>query len=535
MSQPQPPLPPTETVVSIQVAAELAVSKSALDSLQESIVSSLQTHLRTLGIPGAMSVNLEQSELRMRSDGPVRVHLNARRVRYSLDLPLRLAHFLDTSLEDVPRDPHRLVLYLTLLVLEAVKTRPELLLGPKQLSSYREQLRAAGALRAAESLHLEKALGAALRCWISIADIDAVARAIESAADDAQSVDLAEAIIEALGTPAIDVRLPFAYLRQLTDGQPDWTEDFSTLRTALVHELGLPLPPFRIVFDEALDPLGEEVPPTFCFGFNALHTTPIRGLTNDEVLVNDTVERLNTPEGHATATINASNGWRAAIVNADRRHSLEESGKTVWDARQYLTMCLAEAIRDHCALLLDQSLVDQMLTTLRDADRLRDLTYELYSTAETSAVFRALLASRIPIHNVAKICDSLLDAHGKEFEEQVMYVRARMNREITNRLSRGTTVVPVYLLDAPVVDALARATVSGLDEDSETAIAEALQAELSFLPDVRPPAIVATPRTRAAMQLLVREAFPRVSVTTFDEIAPDVGVQPIARITIPTR
>jgi flagellar biosynthesis component FlhA len=534
MSQPQSrssrPLP--ETVVDVEVAQVFASAVTVVELLESSLVAAVESLLLTLGIPDAASVTVHTAQSDASADGPVAIRLNGHRVRYSHDLSSTLSHHLGSAPEDVHKDPDRAVEYLTLLTVEAIKARAALLLGGQQLEWYRHTLRTAGAQAAAESPYLERALQRALGLSSSIADIEAVGEALADSSN-ADEPEVLESVIQAVRQRDIEIRLPFGYLRQLTDNG-EWTGEFKTLRTSLVQELGAPVPPFRFVFDEGLSPQDDDAPPSFCFRFNALTTPPIRGLALDEILVNETPKKLEASGIQGAATINPTNGWLATIVKSGHRQTLEASRQTFWDARQFIILCLGEAIRRRCALFLDRSVVEDLILNLRrDAPRLVEWVSGLLSTAEITAVLRELLDAQVPIGNVRKICDLLVDAERETgLAERVARVRAGLRREITNRLSRATSVLPAYLLDPPVVDLLERASTSGLSEHDETAITDAVRSELSPLPRVTPPAIIATPNGRAPLLALLRDVFPRVHVTTFDEIAPDVNVQPIARISV---
>jgi hypothetical protein len=523
-----------DTALEIEIDARLEEAAPVVASLEQSLPGSLRHLLRTLGLSDAGAVSVRTGQVPPPARQPVAIWLNARPVRYSSNLASSLAIYFGSSHEDIHSSPERIAEYLDVLILEAIKARLALLIGPAQLDFYRQRLRTAGAGRAAESPHLERALTLALRLWLSVADVPVVARAISSADGDGGEAEVLEAIVAALRPREIQIRLPLSCLRALTDSDEEWTDQFKTFRTVLGLELGLSLPPFRFVLDESLNPLDEEYGRSFCFGFNSLTTSPVRGLTSDEFLVNETVERLAALDVIGVTTFNAANGWPATIVRAEDQQKVRNSGKTMWDARQYLILCLGEAVGRHCGAFLDQSILDNLLAELRnEAPKVTDLLLGLMSRAEITAVFRELLADQVPIRNVRKICDLLLDAEREtELNDRVTYVRAGMQREITSHLSRATSVLPAYLVDVPIIDLLEGAATSGLEEIVEDAIIEAVRSEVNALPVTIQPAIIATAKSRGPLQALLRDVFPRVRVTTFDEIASSANVQPVARISV---
>ena len=522
-----------ETRVEIDVSSQLAEHIGELAPIEGSLHAALEYLCTRLGIPGTLELAVRVADAIDRADKPIIVRVNRHRLQYSRELSMTLAQYLGCQLDEPHCNPERLFEYIAHLALHVVKGQPAVLLGPTHVAAYRGKLWARGYREAADSPYLESALKLALSLWSSIEDIDAVGSSLSDAATRADEAESVESVVKALRSSDIEIHLPLAYLRELTERTEEWTSGFSELRSTLARELGIALPPFSFVLDEELRRENEEQAQSFCFKFNALTTPPIRGLAVDDILVNDTVDHVHRPDSPAVATVNAARGRSAAIVKSDQQQRLETAGYVTWNARQYLLLCLGDSIRARAASLLDQSIVEDLITTLRQqAPKLCDVIDALYSMAEVTGVLRELLADRISIRNLHRICNLLADAdHQPSFVDRVNLVRAGM-REISHHLSRSTTVVPVYLLDLPIVELLERAQSTGLDETSETALTAAIQSELNYLPDITPPAILATPKSRALLQAILSAAFPRVAVTTLAELGDEVGIQPIARITM---
>jgi len=91
-----------------------------------------------------------------------------------------------------------------------------------------------------------------------------------------------------------------------------------------------------------------------------------------------------------------------------------------------------------------------------------------------------------------------------------------------------------YLLDVTILDALA-ASDPTLSNDLQAALLKNVDAELAHLPQTaRRPAVVTTARAAIRVRDLFRAAYPDMPVVAYDELPPDINVQPVARISLET-
>jgi FHIPEP family len=461
-----------------------------------------------------------------------------------------------------------LVEFLSLTCLEVIKRRPAVLLGPSQAAAYRNSLPdptdGPGSQPGAASLDLPwlaTLLRAALDLRISIADKQTVAKVLtEEMAKGRPREDVVEELIAALRPDTVEIQFPQAYLRQLTTTESDGGRDrFALMRDGLFYELGLRYPKFEFVPVEGLKPNG------FRFKINHLTTLPRVGLRPGEHLVNDTPDRLRLLNIHGRATINPANWNDCSLIDLDARDAASSAGLTTWNPIEYLVLCFSADLRENSACFLDQRAVQTHLSQLEQAfPALVKAVQAKVSIERLTRVLRSLIAEELSIRNLRLLLEWTLDydyivtdpsrfiifddrVPVYEMPDQVQpndattltaFVRTGMKRYISHKYTRGRSTLVVYLIDPEIEKALSGHRASELGERGRTPpvetvrdrTLEAAREELQGLPLSSTPAVLTTVEVRSALRDLLAPEFPRVPVLAYQELSPDLNIQPVARI-----
>jgi len=115
------------------------------------------------------------------------------------------------------------------------------------------------------------------------------------------------------------------------------------------------------------------------------------------------------------------------------------------------------------------------------------------------------------------------------------FVRVGMKRYISSKYARGGNTLVVYLLDREIEESLLHHLKRGsrLAEDKRDKILEAVREEVSTLPSTGLiPSILTTIDLRAFLREVILPEFPRLPVLAYNEVSPDMNIQPIARIAL---
>ena len=471
-----------------------------------------------------------------------------------------------------PDDLHhkRLVEFLSLVCLEAIKMQPAVLLGPDQVVSYQALLPALAnepdATWPPDGTWLLKALRKVLSLKISIADKQVVAETLrEGLAKGRSEEDVGEDLIVALHPEVIEIQLPQEFLRRLTaDNSKNGPDMFTFLRDGLFTELGLLYPKFRFAPAENLKPN------CFAFRINHLTTPPWMGLESDQCLVNDTSERVRLLSIEGGATINPANGLPGCIIDLRFHDIAEAAGLTTWNQMQHLILCFGASLRENSFCFLHYEIVQDSIGQLELAfPALVEAALNNLSIEQITRILRALVTEEISIRNLRLILERLLDygfgfddssrylilddrpnSYGEmvmtrrgEIFDLVSFVRAGMKRQIGNKYSRSTNTLVVYLLDAQIeqilsgVQALQGSEEGALQLDLSMCekVIGAIKKEIAYLPPTAwIPALLTSVDVRPLLRQVIAPELPRMPVVAYHELATDLNIQPVARISLDT-
>ena len=276
----------------------------------------------------------------------------------------------------------------------------------------------------------------------------------------------------------------------------------------------------------------------------------------DELLVNATGDRLALLGVEGREARNPANGEECAIVPARARNACEDAGWTTWDEPDFIVLATSSVLRRNASSLLPLDVVEYSLHILSQA--FPAITQRL--PAELVArVLRFLLDEEISIRNLRGILETLLlplpvsDADfgtyiafsGGNFRPPVAWVdatverdtvmlgeavRADMRRYISHKYTRGRNTLSVYLLDRNIEFRLRQDR--PLSDAERAEFIGAVEIEVGSLPPTTTPVILTTNEVRARARRELELEFPYLAVLSYQELSPDMNIQPIVRISL---
>jgi hypothetical protein len=552
--------------------------------IQETVIRELAGLMDRLGIPGQPTMEFavlperRRNMLLRRRSRLLRLSIHGQVCRYPIELLRSVYGYVHGIHPDPKITPERLLAwlgepggedgsgetrgeFLGLACLAIVQQHPAALLGPAQTEAYRVSLPAPAEVQPdgwlPNAAWLRQVLGTVLDQRISIADRQTVAGVLAQSRGHSPE-DAAEDLLTALRPEVVAIHIPWEYLQQLTVSDSGQGKDLvPAMRKDLLAELGVPYVPFQLVRNEGLKP------ETFAFQINHLMTLPFLGLRPGECLANDTAERLRRLDVQARLAENPATSQPSSIVDAEHKSKLEAAGLTTWDPVQFFILCFIATLRKYGASFLDYKAVDGQLEQLRlTYPTLVEATRARWPVEQITRVLRAMASEELSIRNLRQILERLLDFdfrasdalrylvlddrpntprgvdEGSDTQALVSFVRAGLKREIGHKYARGTNRLAAYLLDAEIEALVSRqqkasADDDALDEHDADRIVEAIQQEIANLPPTAQiPVILTTETARPRLHELVAAEFPRVAVVSYTELAAELNVQPVARISL---
>ena len=115
--------------------------------------------------------------------------------------------------------------------------------------------------------------------------------------------------------------------------------------------------------------------------------------------------------------------------------------------------------------------------------------------------------------------------------EMAECVRMQQKRYISHKYTRGQNTLIVYLMDPKFEERLSDPR--PLTETELRKLLDAVSTEVgSMPPTAQNPVVLTTALIRYRLRKALRGAFPRLSVLSYQELSPDMNIQPIARISL---
>ncbi len=314
-------------------------------------------------------------------------------------------------------------------------------------------------------------------------------------------------------------------------------EMFDLMQDGLFYELGIILPGVKIDTDESLDEN------EFRIQLNDLRSPPDQGPAQDEFLVNDTSDRLFLLNLTGKKAVNPANGTEGALVQ-DRNTALkicEKAGLTSWGPAGFVILALSSNVRRNAGNFLTTEILKFSLDRLNEAfPDLVDTTLKRFDEVILTRILRDLLDEELSIRDLRGILEALLEVSGSSIDDQsknlvssphiLSLLRKSLDRYISNKCKTRDNTLVVYLLDKLIEKRIMQERL--LNDEERDRLIKAFFGEFGVLPVAsQNPIILTTLGVRKKLKNLIEKEFPRIFVLCYQELGPDLNIQPIARIT----
>ncbi|MFD9903363.1 FHIPEP family type III secretion protein [Streptomyces sp. NPDC059063] len=566
--------PPVPVLVHVRPPlSALLGHEASREAVRRRVGAGIDDVLTALGVPGHAEVDVavvtEQGP-RGRHDFWADVHLHGVLCRYPAHLLTRVAARLAgehcrgwSAPPTIPRDGDSAswtVELLGLLCAEAVKRAPQLLFGPAQAAAFADELRAYSEgvpkpLLAPETLR--PTFRHVLAQGIGIGDAGAVVKVLRCSVETVPEL-LAEQLAASLAPDHIELLAPNELHDRLTGGAPEAEGLLAFLARGLFDETGLVFPPV------ALRPSDGLPPGSFSMRFNHVQVLPVQTLSEQECMVNESVEQLRARGIAAEPMANPASFAPAARVPSESEDALTDAGLTTWNRANHVILCLAQEMRERAGALVRSDRLQAQLDTV--AESFPDVVAEVrarHTPMVLSALRRRLARDAVPVTDLPTLLDRLIDVDFAAAPDDWQAVfgacpptarlapatppdtptgldaledlaRSGLRRTSAVALSRHTSdTVAAYLLDPEVERVLTARAPSARSREWEDALLEAFMRELADLPPTASwPVVLVQDRTRRPLKQLLRTVLPRLPVAGYAELPATVDVAPVARISL---
>ena len=311
-------------------------------------------------------------------------------------------------------------------------------------------------------------------------------------------------------------------------------EELASLRSALYFDLGVPFPGVNLRENAQLKE-NEYV-------LNLDEIPIARGcLESNCVLVRedpDNVRMLGIDVKEGLPFLPSEKAW---WVSESEAYKLKEFGISYLEKEKVislnLSLVLARHASDFIGLQETKFLLDKM------EERAPDLVHEatrLLTLQKIAEIFKRLVQEQISIRDLRAILESIIAWAPKERELIMLceYIRTSLSRQISYKYCAGQNILPAVLLE-PNVEEVIRKSIRQTSAGSFLALDP--QSSKSILADAKRAlgnrkgknvVIIASIDIRRYVRRLIESEFFDVAVLDYQELTPEISVQPVDRIRI---
>jgi type III secretion protein V len=328
-------------------------------------------------------------------------------------------------------------------------------------------------------------------------------------------------------TPLIDLNQEGKFLSDLVP----------KMRQLLYQELGVIFPGVQVTGNA---PLAEN---SYLFRLKEV-PVEIGKIVPGHILVNDGSENIRVYGLKGIDIKNPASGKPAAWVPVEQREQAKSAGLVVWEPQEVILLHLTGFLKRYAAEFVGIQETQNVLTVLSKVlpNLVQETVPKVVSIYQLTEVLQRLVQEEISIRDMKSILQALSE-WGRVEKDTIMlteYVRSSLKRYISFRYTGGNPILFVYVLDPEIEDAIRgaiRRTSSGtyiaLDPAITQDILAAFRREIGNLPPTaQQPVIVTDQEIRRFVRRIAELEFRNLAVLSYQELAPELSIQPLARITL---
>ena len=313
-------------------------------------------------------------------------------------------------------------------------------------------------------------------------------------------------------------------------------DELSRLRRALYFDLGVPFPGINIRPNASLPSLG--------YVLNLNEIPMARGkMEKGMVIVREKKVNLDLLgvtylEGEPFLP-DVEPLW----VHESDMERLEQAGISCMPHARILAYHLSLLLSRHASSFLGMQESKYLLDRMeeRAPDLVREVT-RLLPVQRIAEIFQRLVQEQISIRDLRSILEALIEWSPKEKDVVMLteYVRSSLKRQISYMYSRGQNMLPAILMDPSLEETIRKAirqTSAGaflsLDPDTSQRIVKAVgEAAGKYRGSTQKPVLMASMDIRRYVRRLIESKYYELPVMAYQEVTPEISVQPVSRIRI---
>src|ERR1700730_4284671 len=306
------------------------------------------------------------------------------------------------------------------------------------------------------------------------------------------------------------------------------------MRQALYADLGVRFPGVHVRTDSPILDKDE-------YSIHLNEVPVVRGkIIENHVLTNESEENLKRYNLPFT-TYKNSLGMPSLWIDIKHKELLEKAGIKYWSSLEVIILHLSYFFRHYANEFVGIQEVKAMLEFVEKSfpDLIKEVT-RLIPLQKMTDIFKRLIQEQVSIKDLRTILEALSEWAQTEKDTVLLteYVRSSLKRYISYKYSQGQSILSVYILDPEIEDMVRGAikqTSAGsylaLDPDSVQLILHSMRTTIVPTPvGGQPPVLLTAIDVRRFVRKLIEMEFPDLPAVSYQEIIPEIKIQPLGRI-----
>jgi flagellar biosynthesis protein FlhA len=308
----------------------------------------------------------------------------------------------------------------------------------------------------------------------------------------------------------------------------DFLDRVSNIRKQIAVELGIILPPIRIVDNLQLPP------DLYKIKLHGVELTKYQ-LYPDKFLAMDPGNTFEEIPGIETKE--PAFGTEALWIEESQKENAELANYTVVDPGSVMATHLTEVIREHSHELLGREEVKKLIDNFKEDNEavIDELMPDLLKLGEIQKILQNLLWEKIPINNLLIILETLADHAPRTKDQSVLteYVRQGLSRQISNQFTAEDNTLYAIAIDPQKEEQLIN-SVEQSDQGRYLSLEPAQAQDIinkivsqvkGLLEEGRDPILLTSPMIRRPLKEMVHRTFSDLIVLSFNELESDIDLQ----------
>lgn len=311
-------------------------------------------------------------------------------------------------------------------------------------------------------------------------------------------------------------------------------EELASLRRALYFDLGVPFPGINLRITQHLEGL------SYTLQVNEIPMANAN-LEANMVLVRENPDTLKMMGIEAKKGENFLPDIESIWVDQSNVPAMTQSGLIFMDHAKILACHLSLVLSRHASSFIGMQETKYLLDRMeeRAPDLVREAT-RLLPVQRIAEIFQRLTQEQVSIRDLRGILEAIIEWATKEKDVVMLaeYVRGALKRQISYMYSKGQNMLPAILMDPSVEETIRQAirqTSAGafltLTPDvSRKFIAAVTSAAGDYKKHSQKPVLLASMDIRRYVRRLIESEHYSLPVVSYQELTPEISVQPINRI-----